>query len=213
KDPRTSRVLPRQEPGVKPSNALPYQLYADAQLSDDRKTLTVGLEARNEVFGPRSAGSPFNIFMPVKYAAIGADGKQGAFEHVGCRSYAVVAGGRLTDSWPVASFENGLYHLCVHGPNGFYREHRGSAHDPGLRVECDYERTPDDASKLTGNIVLLVTNTDRRKSYDVIIKDHAYGAEPIRQTVAAESAPTKIVIDTRRGERWYDFSLFVQGFE
>jgi phospholipase C len=103
--------------------------------------------------------------------------------------------------------------LCVHGPNGFYREHRGSAHDPGLRIECDYERTPDDPSKLTGNIALLLTNTDRQKSYDVIIKDRAYGAQPIRQTIAADSASTKIVIDTSRGERWYDFSLFVQGFE
>jgi phospholipase C len=171
------------------------------------------MEARDEVFGARSAGSPFNIFTPAKYAPIGADGKQAPFEHVGSRSYAVVAGDRLTDSWPVASFEYGLYHLRVCGPNGFYREHRGSAHDPALRVECDYERTPDDASKLTGNIVLLVKNTDRRKSYDVVIKDHAYGAEPIRQTIAAESASTKIVIDPRRGRGWYDFSLFVQGFE
>jgi phospholipase C len=212
-NPRTSPHLPQQEPGVKPSNALPYQLYADARLSDDRKTLVVGMEARDEVFGARSAGSPFNIFTPAKYAAIGADGKQVPFEHVGSRSYAVVAGGRVTDSWPVASFENGLYHLRVCGPNGFYREHRGSAHDPALRVECDYERTPDDASKLTGKILLLVKNTDRRKSYVVIIKDHAYGAEPIRRTIAAESAPTKIVIDPRRGQGWYDFSLFVQGFE
>mgnify|MGYP001035878583 CR=1 FL=1 len=213
KDPRNSPLLPRQEPGVKPSCALPYQLYADAFLSDDRKTVVVAMEARDEVFGPRAAGSPFNIFTPVKYAALGPDGKPGPFEHVGCRSYAVVAGGRLTDSWPVASFENGLYHLQVHGPNGFFREHRGSAHDPALRIECDYERMPDDASKLTGNIVLLVKNTDRRKAYEVVIKDHAYGAAPIRRTIAAEGAPTKIVIDTSRGQRWYDFSLFVQGFE
>ncbi|WP_406697266.1 phospholipase C, phosphocholine-specific [Singulisphaera sp. Ch08] len=212
-DPRTSPHLPQQEPGVKPSNALPYQLYADARLSDDRKTLSVGLEARNEVFGARSAGSPFNIFTPVKYAAAGADGKQAAFEHVGSRSYAVIAGDRLTDSWPVASFENGLYHLRVCGPNGFYREHRGSANDPALLIECDYERTPADASKLTGNIALLVKTTDARKSYDVIIKDHAYGAEPIRQTIAAGSAPTKIVINPYRGQGWYDFSLLVQGFE
>src|SRR5690606_24376500 len=43
-DPRTSPHLPRQEPGVKPSNALPYQLYADARLSDNRKTLVVEME-------------------------------------------------------------------------------------------------------------------------------------------------------------------------
>ncbi|MBS0210214.1 MAG: phospholipase C, phosphocholine-specific [Planctomycetes bacterium] len=212
-DPRTSPHLPQQEHGVKPSSALPYQLYADARLSDDRRTLVVGLEARNEVFGARSAGSPFNIFTPAKYAATNADGKQAAFEHVGSRSYAVIAGDRLTDSWPVASFENGLYHLCVSGPNGFYREHRGSAHDPALVIECDYERTPADASKLTGKILLLVRSTDARKSYDVTFKDQAYGAEPIRQTITAGSAPTRILIDPCRGQGWYDFSLLVQGFE
>lgn len=212
-DPRTSPHLPQQEPGVKPSCALPYQLYADARLSDDRQTLVVGLEARKEVFGARSAGSPFNIFTPAKYAAKGADGKPSPFEHVGSRSYAVIAGDRLTDSWPVASFENGLYHLRVCGPNGFYREHRGSAHDPALLIECDYERTPADASQLTGNLVLLVKNMEERKSFDVLIQDHAYGAEPIRQTISPASAPTKIVIDPHRGQGWYDFSLFVKGCE
>ncbi|MBL9094443.1 MAG: phospholipase C, phosphocholine-specific [Planctomycetaceae bacterium] len=213
KDPRTSPILPQQEPGVKPSSALPYQLYADARLSDDRKMLTVGLEARNEIFGARSAGSPFNIFTPVKYAAPAADGEQAGFEHVGSRSYAVLAGDRLIDSWPVASFENGLYHLRVSGPNGFYREHRGSAHDPALTIECDYERTPADASKLTGKIVLAVKSTDARKSYDLTIKDHAYGAEPILRIVAAVSAPIRIVVDPCRGRGWYDFSLLVQGFD
>jgi phospholipase C len=212
-DPRTSPYLPQQEPGVKPSNALPYQLYADAHLSNDRKTLVVEMEARNEVFGARAAGSPFNIFTPARYAAIDAAGKQAPFKHVGSRSYAVVAGGRLADSWPVASFENGLYHLCVHGPNGFYREHRGSADDPALRIQCEYERTPGDASKLTGNVVLLVRNLDRQKPYEVVIKDNAYGAETIRQTIAAGSEPITILIDTSPGQAWYDFSLFVQGYE
>lgn len=212
-DPRTSPHLPRQEPGVKPSNALPYQLHADARLSDDRRTLVVALEARKDVFGERSSGSPFNIYTPVKYAVSGAGGKPSSFEHVGSRSYAVSAGDRLLDSWPVASFQDGLYHLRVYGPNGFYREHRGNAHDPLLRIKCDYERMPADASKLTGNIVLLITNMDEEKSCDAIIRDHAYGAEPIRRTIAVGSTPTRIVIDSRRGRGWYDFSLFVPGFE
>ncbi|MHB1081275.1 MAG: phosphocholine-specific phospholipase C [Prosthecobacter sp.] len=214
-DPRTSPHLPRQEPGVKPSCALPYQLAADASLSGDRKTVSVGLEAQNEVFGKRSAGAPFNIFTPVKYAAFGADGNLLAFDYVGSRSYAVSAGNRLTDSWPVVSFENGRYHLRVHGPNGFYREHRGSADDPALLIQCAYEPTRADASKLTGNVLLLIKNTDARKSFEVTIKDHAYGTASIRQTIAAASgdAATKIVIDPRHGQGWYDFSVLVEGFE
>jgi phospholipase C len=214
-DPRTSPHLPRQEPGVKPSCALPYQLAADASLSDDRTTISVRLEARTEVFGPRSAGAPFNIFTPVRYVETGADGKPLPLDYVGSRSYAVIAGDRLTDSWPVASFENGRYHLRVHGPNGFYREHRGSAEDPALLIQCEYESARGDASKLTGNVLLLIKNLDAGKSFEVTIHDHAYGIAPIHQTIAATSgdATTKIVIDSRSGQGWYDFSVLVEGFE
>jgi phospholipase C len=97
-DPRTSPHLPKQEPGVKPACALPYELVADATLSGDRKMVSVQLEARNGVFGARSAGAPLNIFTPVRYAATGADGKRLALDYVGSRSYAVTAGDRLTDS-------------------------------------------------------------------------------------------------------------------
>lgn len=211
-DPRTSPHLPQQEPGVKPSCALPYQLYADARLSSDRKTLSLHMEARKEIFGERSAGSPFNLHMPVKYAAARAEGKAPVFEHVGSRSYAVIPGDRLTDSWSVSSFEKGLYHLRIHGPNGFYREHRGRGDDPALLIECDYERTPEDARQLTGNVLLLIQNAAGQRSYDVIIKDHAYGAQPIRQTIAAGGdRVTRIVLDTHASRGWYDFSIFVAG--
>jgi phospholipase C len=200
---------------VKPSCALPYQLAADAHLSGDRKTLMVHLDAGVEVFGPRSAGAPFNIYTPVRFAATGADGKPLDFDYVGSRSYAVIAGDRLTDSWPVASFENGRYHLRVHGPNGFYREHRGSADDPPLLIQCQYEPTRGDANKLTGNILLSIKNTDAQKSFEVNIEDRAYGAAPIRQTIAATSgdATVNMVIDSRPGQGWYDFSVLVEGFE
>jgi len=211
-DPRTSPYLPRQEPGVKPSCALPYQLYADARLSGDRKSLSLHMEARKEIFGERSAGSPFNLYTPVRYAAARTDGKAPVFEYVGCRSYAVIPGDRLTDTWPVSSFENGLYHLRIHGPNGFYREHRGRTDDPALLIECDYERAPADARRLTGNVLLLIKNTDVRKSHEVTVRDHAYGAQPIRQTIAAGGdRVTRIVLDTRAGRGWYDFSVLVAG--
>jgi phospholipase C len=113
------------------------------------------------------------------------------------------------------AFENGRYHLRVDGPNGFGREHRGSADDPALVIQCGYEATPGEANKLTGNVLLLITNADAQRSFEVTIKDHAYGAAPIRQTIAAArgDATTKIVIDSRPGQRWYDFSVFVEGFE
>jgi phospholipase C len=213
-DPRSSPHLPQQEPGVRPSCALPYQLYADARLSDDRKTISIELEARNEIFGDLSAGSPFNIHVPVKYA-VGTDTGGGpSFGHVGSRSYAVIAGDSLSDTWPVVSFEAGLYRLRVSGPNGFYREHSGTAADPALSVRCDYQRSPADARKLTGNVVLLITNRDPGQSHELTIRDHAYGAEPIvRQLPASSSEAVEVVLDQSASHGWYDFSITVRGFE
>jgi len=67
-----------------------------------------------------------------------------------------------------------------------------------LLIECDYERTPTDARQLTGNVLLLIQNTDVQMSHEVTVRDHAYGAQPIRQTIAAGGdRVTRIVLDTR----------------
>ena len=76
------------------------------------------LEARNETFGEASAGAPFHVYTPGKF--------RGRIE-LRTRAYAVAAGQRLTDTWEIAGFEGGMYHLRVCGPNGFFREFAGSA--------------------------------------------------------------------------------------
>jgi len=35
-----------------------------------------------------------------------------------------------------------------------------------LLIECDYERTPTDARQLTGNVLLLIQNTDVQMSHE-----------------------------------------------
>ena len=89
---------------------------------------------------------------------------------------------------------------------------RAELENTGLRT-ATRRRTSADASKLTGNVVLTVTNRDASKPCEVIIKDQAYGAEPIRQTIPPGSAPTRIVVNTNRSQGWYDFSLLVPGYE
>src|SRR5262249_22114105 len=56
RDPRASRLLPRQEAGVRRSCPLPYELTVDGTLSDDRTRFTIHFEAGKDVFGERSAG-------------------------------------------------------------------------------------------------------------------------------------------------------------
>ncbi|HEY4155409.1 MAG TPA: alkaline phosphatase family protein, partial [Puia sp.] len=209
KDLFSSPHMPQQEPGIKPSCALPYQLYADGGLSDDKKNFHIKMEARNEIFGEQSAGSPFNIYLPGKYDV---DGKNVSFENTGSRSYAVIAGDGITDSWPVRSFENGLYHLRVYGPNGFFREHQGNEKDPELLIQCEYERSPLTARKLTGELLVIIKNKDKHHSHQLEIRDHAYKNKPV-SAVVASGATIKVLMDQSKSYGWYDFGLTVKGFE
>ncbi|HEY4155373.1 MAG TPA: phospholipase domain-containing protein, partial [Puia sp.] len=211
KDPVSSPLMPKQEPGIKPSCALPYQLYADGNLTKDKKGFQIRMEARNEIFGEKSAGSPFNIYIPVKYAA-GENGKSVFFENTGSRSYAVMAGGSLPESWPLQSFENGLYHLRLYGPNGFFREYRGNEKDPDLLIRCEYDRSPLNHRKLSGKLLIMAKNTDNHHSHQLEIRDHSYKTKPVSRQIAPGST-VKILLDQTKSFGWYDYALSVNGFD
>ena len=63
KDLHGSELTSHQEPGVRPSCALPYELYADGGLSADRSKFTLTMKAGNAVHGKRSIGAPFNVYV------------------------------------------------------------------------------------------------------------------------------------------------------
>src|SRR6185312_11997669 len=207
-NPLSSSILPQQEPGVKPSCALPYQLYADGKLSDDKQTLELIFSAKNEIFGKSTSGSPFNVLFPGKYAS------KGTFENVGSRSYAVTAGSNVAESFPIASFENAVYHLRIYGPNGFFRELSGTANDPDLSIVCEYERPEKLLKTLSGNLDLKILN---QQSYQIEIRDNAYKNKPIKKILSANAAGNGnghgLILNLNKSFGWYDFSVFIKGFD
>lgn len=207
RDPATSPLMPSQEPGTKPSCALPYELYADVQLSADKENVEIKLEARNEVFGKRSAGSPFSVYAPGRYRSAAKD-----WDTSRLWSYAVAAGDTLTDTWPVKGFENDQYHLRVYGPNGFFREFRGERNDPLITVGFEYQRTRPGAGQLTGNVLLKISNADPGKEYTIEIRDHAYKQKTIQKALG-KAGSQQVVLDLGKSFGWYDFSIKVGGFE
>lgn len=190
--PAFSPLMARQEPGVKPSCALPYQLYADGHLGEDGKEFVIRLEARREIFADGSAGSPFNLFEAGK----------------DLRSYAVIAGDSLTDRFPV----HGDYYFEVHGPNGFCRQYKGSRKSPRLDIDCEYERQPGDSKQLTGRIQLRVRNRDAHRAYMLTVADRSYKNQPVSRNIAA-GATADIPLDTASSHGWYDFSVAVKGID
>jgi len=196
--PRLSPYMPKQEQGIKPSCALPYELYAQGRLTTDKRSFEINLTAGNELYGASAAGSPFNVYAPGRYLQ----------EDVRTWAYAVKAGDSVTDSWPLNEFENGQYHLRVYGPNGFFREFKGNAIHPRIEAACDY--TTKAADHYSVNITL--ENFTGQDQYVEII-DNAYNSKSIHQVLpgAERSAGVFIALNTSFG--WYDLSVKVPGHD
>lgn len=201
-DPLSGKFMSVQEKGIRPSCALPYELYAEGKLLADKKSFEIGFKAGNTVFGKEAAGSPFTVYAPVAYR----DAENGSQV---CRnwSFAAVAGDTLRYNWPLENFEKGKYHLRVDGPNGYYREFIGSANNPDLLISCTYEGVN---GKLTGNVLVKVVNTNPSKGYVVAVKDISYRKNDVKRNIAAGSTQ-EIVLDLKTTHGWYDFNLTVEG--
>jgi phospholipase C len=185
-------ILTRQEKGTRPSRALPYELYVDGKITAD-KSYEIRFEAGKNNFGQTSSGSPFHVYS---YGP--------SFSN---RAYAVVAGDALTDTFTSESFDNDHYHFKVHGPNGFFREFKGSINDAGVEVSCAYEKNS--KKKLTGNVELTIVN---RSSTPVIITiaDNTY-KQPSQTKKLVAGEKTIVRIDLTKSSGWYDSSVKIDG--
>lgn len=200
-NPRATPALPRQEPGSRPACALPYELTADASLSPDARSLSIRLHAGNQVFGHRAAGAPFHLYSPAPVAIPGA--APGQRQPGRCWDYAVAAGDAIVDQWQLADFADGLYHLRVHGPNGFYREFAGRTDDPRIELALP--------GAGPGWQVELTLRFTGKTPLRIEVVDLAYG-QPSRTLSANPGVPLRIPLDLRPTHGWYDFAIRVQGF-
>jgi phospholipase C len=181
KDPVASSFIPNQEKGTRRSCPLPYELYAEGSLGPDKSKFGITFSSK------KSAGSPFNAYL--------GKGQMTA------RSYAVKAGDSLSDTWDLATFEGGKYHLRVDGPNGFLREFLGDAGDPRLEIEIAYGKS--------GNLEIRVANR-AEKSLKIEVQDNAYGSG-VKSKVVAAGGSAVLEISTKGSFGWYDVSLGIDG--
>ncbi len=187
---------------------MPYQLNVDGQLSSDKKTFDISFAADNEIFGEQSAGAPFSIYAPGKYAANKQINGIPVFENVKTWNYAVKAGDELNGEWPLDNFENGLYHLRVYGPNGFFREFSGSKNDPEIIATMDYERKKN-SNKLSGNITLSLKNLSNQKQ-TIEVADTTY-KRGTRKIVLEKNAEILETFELSGSYNWYDLIVKVKG--
>jgi len=195
KKPDSSPFMPVQERGIRSSSALPYELYADGMLSEDKNSVEISMKAGNEFFGQSSAGSPFHVYVPEKYKG----------DLVRAWSYAVAAGDELKDSWVVNDFESGHYHLRVYGPNGFFREFNGSKNDTPIDVTMKYEQTN---GRPTGNFILQIVNRSNQ-SQNIVITDNSYKS-PVKEQSIDAAGSKDITLGTNNSFGWYDITIKIK---
>jgi len=192
-----SQWMSKQEPGTRPANALPYELYADAGLSAGGSTVELVMKAGNVVHGAKSIGAPFNVYLRRT--------KDGKPEMV-VATYVVRSGDTMTEVFPMSFFTGGKYEVEVHGPNGFYRSFAGDAHGNDVQVRTAYEKK---GSRLSGNVEVVVRNPTG-KPVTVAVRDNAYKAETVNKTVAAGQEAT-VALPAGKSHGWYDFTVQADG--
>lgn len=187
--PYASPLMPQQEKGTRPACALPYELYVNGKLSDDKKSFDIVFEAGNYLFGKQAAGSPFTVYVPAKYKG----------EKLRTWSYATAAGEQVKDNWLLEHFEDGLYHICVYGPNGFYRVFKGSDNDPLLHIVTAYDK---DHLRLVFTAAQPLT---------IELTDNSYGTGNKTISLKGNLVKEETILNTDKSFGWYDVSIKVKG--
>lgn len=182
------QFLPVQEKGIRNATPLPYELYAHGKINSGK--FDIRFTSGNKLFGSASAGSPFQVYAPNRYKN----------EVNNSWAYAVKAGDSVEDSWNIDEFENGIYHLRVYGPNGFYREFRGTQQTPAIDVQLVY------VTKSGQPGLNAVVQNASSKDQKIQLKDNSYKTGTREFTLPAGKMHTAIV-DVSGSFGWYDFNI------
>ncbi|TDX01977.1 phosphocholine-specific phospholipase C [Dinghuibacter silviterrae] len=203
---------PYQEKGTKPSNALGYDLSAHGYVDKPSGEFLLELSASNKRFGAASLGAPFTVYAPGDYLQVPRHNGQATghpvMAPVKCWSYAVKAGDRLTDRFPLVHFAGGAYHLRVYGPNGFFTECKGNAQDPDVRVSFSVTASATPA--------LVFTASSAVSAHDITIVDNGYAQNNKTFRIFEDEnthAPSPFVLELDTTQGWYDVSVKIGGFD
>ncbi|MCA8892786.1 MAG: phospholipase C, phosphocholine-specific [Hyphomonas sp.] len=144
-----------QEPGARPSRALPYALDVAASFEDGAVSLKFSNTGK--------AGAVFHVYDKRHPERIP-------------RRYTVEAGKAISDTWQPET-DAGQYDLWVLGPNGFLRTFRG---DASRAIETSAKM-----NLRTGIVTLMIRNKGRTKQDLSVSAGIYDGSEPVKVSVGA----------------------------
>jgi len=175
-----------QEPGVRPSRALPYSFSIDDTVDLERATLTLAFRNMGR------AGAVFHVYDRRHLDRIP-------------RRYTVEAGRTLADSWSLEE-DAGAYDLWILAPNGFLRELTGMASPGACAIAAALACDPDHQS------VRLTLRNEGARAAVVGVRHNAYRQDG---PWSFEIAPRDQIVrnySLRASGNWYDLSVSAEGF-
>jgi phospholipase C len=175
----SSQAMPKQEPGTRISRALPYQFETADKIDSSSSVLSL------DIHNTGAAGSFFALYdlldpsRPV-------------------RKYTVEAGRSLTAPIPLPSEGSGAYAYSLLGPNGFFRQLKGSKDCVVFTASISY--LPSDQL-----VVVTFSNTGETEQ-EFLVTDNAYGSSSKAVLVSAGGMGT-LSVDVSPSGNWYDLSV------
>ncbi|MBB5425099.1 phospholipase C [Paraburkholderia sp. JPY158] len=182
----TVQTVPKQEAGVRPARALPYELFVRVDEGSNGK-LTMRFVNTGRV------GAVFLV-----YAANSADAP---------RSYTVEAGKSLQDTLLVNA--DGSYDFSVHGPNGFLRRFAGKVVARNWWNGSDAARpaVAEGYDVANGNLQLRLENVGSARCRFTIV--NAYDRNHVIKHWVRGGDTDNLYLDLRKAYGWYDLAITV----
>ncbi len=176
--------MPPQEPGVRPSRALPYELNVEGTIADNGKSVAL------EFVNSGGIGAVFHVYDRNHLTAPP-------------RRYAVEAGKAIVGRWPAG----GAYDLWVLGPNGFHRRFEGRVErcgsiGSGITASVAYDGAAETL------IVRLKNESETPKTF--VVTDNAYRSKQSEQIVVGPKSEERVIVPVAKSGRWYDTSVRVE---
>jgi phospholipase C len=182
--PPSDQQMPEQEPGVRPARSLPYELDVRGNVNAKAGTLTLHF---------RNTGHAAAVFH-----VRSGNGQDGPW------NYTLGPQTAVADNWSFNGYGHDVYHLSVHGPNGFLRTFKGSIAESSkvnLEIRSYYDRD-------SVGITLDIRNQGTETAFVRVQDDYTGESCPI-ELQAGENRTRHWQLEHSFG--WYDLLVLVDG--
>jgi phospholipase C len=182
--PATDLPMPRQEPGVRPARAVPYELQVVGDVNQAAGTVTLSFA---------NTGKAAAVFQV-----------RSGTGHGGPWTYTVGPDASGSETWSVTANGETAYDLAVYGPNGFFRRFAGSfvgTAPANLGVRASYD--PDQLG-----IRLELVNHGAAASRVQVSNEYTDDEVIDRDLRPGERLTRRWSLDDTFG--WYDFRIAVE---